>query len=178
MPGPGEGEAGGGDRKRGPAESAELPFDSDTDVADQRIGPPRPARVHPADAALVVVGGGTGVAARYLITAATTPRLTEPLITMVINVVGCLLLGLLLESLALRGTDGGHRRTARLLVGTGMLGGFTTYSTFTVEIQQMLRSGEVLAGVGYGVGSVLLGVAAAAAGVSLSARVHGRRTSR
>lgn len=155
-------------------ERPRLPFDSDADIEDQPAGPPSPDRVHPRDALFVISGGAVGVASRHLITTVTASQLAQPVIIMVINIAGCLLLGMLLEYLAGRGPDHGHRRAIRLLVGTGMLGGFTTYSTFTVGVQQLLRSGQVVAGVGYGVGSVLAGVLAAAVGVWLGGRVHVR----
>ena len=122
--------------------------------------------------AAVGVGGAIGAEARYLITDAVAPALSAPAITFVINVVGSLLLGLLLESLALRGSDTGVRRTLRLLLGTGFLGGFTTYSTLALDAATFLAAGHWATAIGYGVGSIIAGVLAAAVGVwiALSAR--------
>jgi len=56
-------------------------------------------------------------------------------------------------------------------VGTGVLGGYTTYSTFAVETAKLLGGGAVLIGVGYAVASVVLGLAAALGGTVLAARL-------
>lgn len=123
---------------------------------------------------VVAFGGAVGVETRYLITDAVAPAISAPAITFVINVVGSLLLGVLLESLALHGPDTGARRTLRLLLGTGFLGGFTTYSTLALDTATYLDNGHWDTGVGYGVGSVVSGVLAAAVGVWI-AIVAGRR---
>ncbi len=152
----------------------QLPVDSDTDVVERSGRPPRPLGVHPGDLALVIVGGAVGVAARDVATRIAMPGLTEPGITVIVNVAGCLLLGLLLETLASRG----RRRTTRLLAGTGALGGFTSYSTFAVDVYQMLESGRLFSALGYGLGSVLAGVLAAAAGIWIGAALHRRSAGR
>ena len=66
------------------------------------------------------------------------------------------------------------RRGVRLGVGTGLLGGFTTYSSFAVETAQLVRGGAVLAGFGYAMTSVVLGLALAAAGLALGRRIGHR----
>jgi CrcB protein len=159
-------------------EAQQLPVDSDTDVVDRCRRPLRPLGVHPRDLLWVIIGGAIGVAARDVATQAAMASLTEPGITIVINVTGCLLLGLLLETLTSRGADHGRRRRTRLLAGTGALGGFTSYSTFAVGVCQMLASGRLIGGLGYGLGSVLAGVLAAAGGVWVGAVLHRRFTGR
>ncbi len=84
-----------------------------------------------------------------------------PVATFAINVVGAFLLGALLEALAHHGPDTGRRRMLRLGLGTGVLGGFTTYSTLTVETAT--RTPGV--GAAYLAASVLLGVLAGVAGI-------------
>lgn len=117
------------------------------------------------NAAFIVVGGMLGTAARSGLEAAFPAAGDQwPWTTFWINVTGSLLLGLLVEALA-GGDDSGWRRSIRLGIGTGVLGGFTTYSTFSVETVEMLRSGQWLLGLGYAVGSVLIGVAVALAAV-------------
>lgn len=121
---------------------------------------------------VVAVGGAVGVETRFLITDAVAPAMSAPAITFVINIVGSLLLGVLLEALALRGPDQGVRRRLRLLVGTGFLGGFTTYSTLAVDAATLLADGHPDAGIAYGLGSVIAGVLAAAVGVWAAAIAH------
>ena len=74
---------------------------------------------------------------------------------------------MLLEAIAESGRDAGWRRGLRLGVGTGVMGGFTTYSTFSVETVLLLRSGHWLLASGYAVASVVTGVLAAILGVRL-----------
>jgi CrcB protein len=122
----------------------------------------------------VGIGGAAGVAARFLITDAAAPRLSQPVVTLMINIAGCLLLGVLLEALARAGDDHGIRRNLRLLLGTGVLGGFTTYSTFAVDTATLVGPHPGLA-VLYGLGSILLGCLAAAAGVWIAGGAHRHR---
>ncbi|QDP96090.1 CrcB family protein [Microlunatus elymi] len=126
---------------------------------------------------VVGIGGAVGTSARFLTTQLSAPWLSQPAATMIINVIGSLLLGLLLEALACRGPDVGRRRMVRLLLGTGVLGGFTTYSTFATDVQSYLQQGQWLLAAGYGIGSVLLGLLAAGVGVWLATVLHrgGRR---
>ena len=133
-----------------------------------------PPYLRPSYLVIVAAGGAVGAAARYLLTEAFVPTLSQPMVTFMINIVGALLLGVLLEALACRGPDVGLRRALRLLLGTGVLGGFTTYSTLALDASGFLRAGQPLLMIGYGLGSVLLGLAAAAAGIVLAGRVHRR----
>lgn len=119
----------------------------------------------------VGVGGAVGVATRYLLTTIIAPTTGQPVVTLGINLLGSFLLGLLLEALVRCGPDAGRRRLIRLMIGTGGLGGFTTYSTLAVDVQGFLRAGQPLIMVGFGLGSVLLGVVAAAAGIVVGARL-------
>lgn len=132
-------------------------------------------RRSPRLAGVIFVGGAGGTLVRAALEAA-APAATGgmPWTTLVINVVGSLLLGLLLESLTRTGADEGWRRTARLGLGTGVLGGFTTYSTFAVETVGRLTPQTLVVGLSYAVGSVVLGVAVAAVGYRLARRVLGR----
>jgi CrcB protein len=123
----------------------------------------------------VAVGGAVGTATRFMITDAVAPSVSAPAITFVINVAGSLLLGVLLEALALRGPDRGLRRRLRLLLGTGFLGGFTTYSTLAVDVATFLSDGHAGTGIGYGIGSIVAGVSAAAVGVWIAATARRHR---
>jgi len=85
----------------------------------------------PAVLVLVIVGGMVGVAVRALLVlplgGAGVHPLVVPAVTMAINLVGSLLLGVIVGALADR-----HPR-ARMFLGTGVMGGFTTYSAFAVQ---------------------------------------------
>ena len=94
---------------------------------------------------------------------------------LIVNITGALLLGILLEALAVRGPDRGGRRRLRLLLGTGVLGGYTTYSLLAADVAGLLLDGRIAVALGYGVGSIVLGILAAWAGILL-ARGLGRRT--
>lgn len=121
---------------------------------------------------VVAVGGAVGTLARHGLSHAVPDRGGVPVATLVENVVGAFLLGLLLEALTRSGPDSGRRRVARLGLGTGVLGGFTTYSTFALEVVDRLADGLTGLAVAYALGSVVLGVAACTGGVLLGARRH------
>ena len=122
--------------------------------------------------AVVCGGGALGTSIRAALEAAFPAQPGGwPGSTFLINVSGAFLLGLLLETLSRRGPDVGARRLVRLGLGTGVMGGYTTYSTFTLETVRLIGSGAMLAGIGYALGSVLIGLAAALAGSRLAIRL-------
>lgn len=132
---------------------------------------------HPGLLALIFLGGSLGTAARAALENAAPAAPTGiPWATLLINVAGSLLLGALLEVLARTGHDTGWRRSTRLTVGTGVLGGFTTYSTFAVETVQRLSPETYAVAVAYALGSVLLGGCAAAAGYWCARRLTTSRS--
>ena len=92
--------------------------------------------------ALVMIGGGAGVLSRYGLDQAVPSPSGWPLATLLINLSGAWALGALLESLHRRGPDVGIRRSLRLLLGTGFLGGFTTYSALALESVLLLALEE------------------------------------
>jgi CrcB protein len=113
---------------------------------------------------LVGVGGSAGVLARYGIGRLTAG--TDALIwsTVAINVVGSFLLGLLV-------TAGWFSNDAREALGVGILGGFTTFSTFSVQAILEVEGGRAGIALVYVLASVLGGIAAAAAGYALGRAV-------
>jgi CrcB protein len=126
----------------------------------------------PATLALVATGGAVGTTVRWsLETAHPTAPGTWPWTTFWINVTGALVLAGLLETLAVLGPDDGWRRAVRLGAGTGLLGGYTTYSTFAVETATLGRDDQVLTAFGYDVASLSLGFLAALAGTVLVSRL-------
>lgn len=118
----------------------------------------------------VMVGGALGAAARYGVTLGLAPLVARtgfPVAVLGINVLGSFLLGL---TLALVGR-GVWPPGARLAFGTGVLGAFTTFSTFSVEVDGLLTRGAGGLAALYAALSVGLGVAAAVAGRLVGARL-------
>ena len=125
---------------------------------------------------MVALGGAIGTGAREAISFAIPPIGGVPVAILGINVVGAFLLGLLLESLLRRGPDAGRRRDLRLFLGTGVLGGFTTYSALAADSSVLLIEGSALVGVLYAAVSVLLGVLASWGGIVLARLIGGGRS--
>jgi CrcB protein len=124
--------------------------------------------------ALVALGGAIGTAVRALLAAAFPAHDGISWTILAINVVGAFCLGLLLEALARSGPDVGRRRSVRLFVGTGVLGGFTTYSTLADDTAQLLDLGRWSAGSGYALLSVVLGLLAVAVGMWIATLLRQR----
>ena len=112
-----------------------------------------------------------GAAARYGVSAATgsTPD-GFPWATFWTNVSGSLLLGLLLAFLLSRFPPS---RYLRPFLATGVLGAYTTYSTFAVETDLLIRAGKAGTAFGYAAASLVAGTAAAAVGIMLVRRLAG-----
>jgi len=122
---------------------------------------------------IVFVGGCFGAAARYWVSLQLpTPSNELPIGTLFINLLGAFLLGLLLEGLTRLGDDTGARRTARLAVGTGFMGAFTTYSTFAVEVVLLLRSSNLGIATWYAGLSIFGGIICSALGIWIAASHH------
>lgn len=122
---------------------------------------------------LALLGGTLGTAAREALIL-TVPALGGiPWAIFAINILGAFLLGLLLDALARRGPDEGRRRRVRILVGTGFMGGFTTYSALATDTAGLLGEGDVGVGIVYGLGTVVIGGLVTWAGIATAALVHG-----
>lgn len=119
--------------------------------------------VRAADLLAVWAGGTVGTALRVALTPEHTPT-GFPLATFLINVAGAGLLGLLVARLAGRKETRRSRRL-RLLLGTGLLGGFTTYSALAVDSVQLARNGAIGLAAAYALGTLLLGGAATWLGI-------------
>lgn len=120
---------------------------------------------------LLALGGGLGAALRQavaLLLAPTVAKAGFPVAVLLINVLGSFLLGL---TLALVGR-GVWPEAARVAFGTGVLGAFTTFSTFSTEIDGLLSQGRGGAALLYALLSVGLGVVAAVAGRLLASRIN------
>jgi fluoride exporter len=113
---------------------------------------------------LIAVGGGVGAIGRFVLDGAIKARVGGfPLGTVVINVSGSLLLGLLTGL----GEAGTLPLPAVAVLGTGMMGGYTTFSTASVETVQLFRSGRIRTAVLNGLGMLVVSVGAAALGLWL-----------
>lgn len=115
---------------------------------------------------MVLVGGGTGALARYAAGTAIMARFAGrfPLGTLIVNVTGSFLIGLLMTLLTTRHPNW------RLLLVTGFLGGYTTFSSFEWESYQAIRESGALLGLLNVVGSVALGYAAVWLGAAIGRR--------
>ncbi len=114
----------------------------------------------------VGIGGFVGSVARYglhLIVGSRWPS-AFPWGTFTVNVVGCLLIGLLI---GFSFKEGILNDTLKLLLITGFCGGFTTFSTFSLDGLNLLQSGAIWYFLGYTIGSVVLGLAATFIGYQL-----------
>jgi CrcB protein len=114
--------------------------------------------------AIVFLGGGIGAALRHGVNlAAARFGLAFPVGTLAVNVAGSFLMGVLVAYFALRGGIDQH---VRLLLTTGLLGGFTTFSAFSLDAALMWEKGAIGQLALYAGGSVLLAVAGLFAGMA------------
>lgn len=123
--------------------------------------------MNPFELLLVTVGGGVGAALRFLLDGLVKVRVSDtalarlPVGTILINVSGSLLLGVLTGA----GQAGALPLPTVAVLGTGMMGGYTTFSTASVETVQLLRSGKAGLAVLNGLGMLVVSVGAAALGL-------------
>lgn len=119
---------------------------------------------------LVMIGGAIGAAARFQLSAvllrAAGPAL--PWGTFATNLIGGLLMGLLAGILG-RMSAGGE--SLRLLLGVGVLGGFTTFSAFSLEAWLMIERGQALLAAGYALASIMGAVAMLFVGLQIARAV-------
>ena len=128
--------------------------------------------------AVVAVGGVLGTTGRYAAAHLIPTTHDLPWATLVVNLVGAFLLGLLLQALSRAGAETPRGQLVRLGLGTGLLGGLTTYSTLALEVLELGADGRLAQAIGYGVGSVSAGLLAALAGIVLAHRLGGQRARR
>ncbi|MGW9232936.1 fluoride efflux transporter CrcB [Pseudorhizobium sp. NPDC055634] len=115
---------------------------------------------------LVAAGGAAGSVLRYLV-GHWSLRLLGPSFpwgTMIVNVAGSFAIGLLAEVIARRLNSS---EEMRLLLVTGLLGGFTTFSAFSLDTMSLMERGATAAAVSYMVASVVLSLGAALGGLAL-----------
>jgi len=114
-----------------------------------------------------LVAAGIGAPARYVVDSIVQDR-TEgvyPLGTLVVNVTGCLVLGVITGLAMYHGLGG----SAKTVLGTGSMGAYTTFSTFTFETVRLVEEGAGRHAVRNVAASVVFGLAAAALGIAVTA---------
>ena len=105
---------------------------------------------------LVFLGGGLGSGLRYLVAIAMNQySKVLPFGTFIVNMIGCLLIGLVLGYAQKENTLTSNQT---LLLATGFCGGFTTFSAFASENLELIRNGELFNFSIYAIGSVFLGI--------------------
>ena len=117
---------------------------------------------------LVALGGGIGAGLRHGVNLAAARYLGAqfPWGTMTVNVAGSFLIGVLAAWFAFRG-ERASTQSLRLFLTTGILGGFTTFSAFSLDFAQLSLRGDMLLAAGYVVASVVLSLLAIFAGLRL-----------
>jgi CrcB protein len=112
----------------------------------------------------VMIGGAVGAGARHLVGQAMLARLGPgfPWWTLSVNIAGSLAMGLLIGLLARSGAGG---ETTRLFVGVGILGGFTTFSSFSLEFWMLFERGQTGQAAFYVLASVIGALLACGAGM-------------
>ncbi|MDF7641683.1 CrcB family protein [Bifidobacterium sp. ESL0784] len=119
-------------------------------------------------------GGACGSLVRLTLSALQPADVAWPFMTMAINLTGAVFLGFITAYMAQLGPDIGLWRVTRLGLGTGLIGGYTTYSTFMLEVAKRIRGGHVGVALSYLLGSVIFGLLCALLGLAIG-KVVGRR---
>lgn len=119
---------------------------------------------------IVFVGSGIGGMLRHGVNIASRYLAGHgfPVGTLFVNILGSLLMGLLVGLFAFK-DHGDHG--LRLFLATGVLGGFTTFSTFSLDVVTLYRRGEFAAAAVYAVGSITVSVGALVLGLYLVRRL-------
>jgi fluoride exporter len=111
------------------------------------------------DLAMVAAGGAIGSTLRYLVGKAMGPQADSvvPWHTLLVNVTGAFMLGLLIAVAARHGWPGWWRP----FIAVGILGGYTTFSTYSIESVELMLRGQATTGAAYALGSLGIGLLAA-----------------
>lgn len=120
----------------------------------------------------VAVGGAVGAVARYLMMTWVSKLfgLGFPFGTLAVNVLGSFLIGVLVEAMTLRFSA---PMEVRALLAVGLLGGFTTFSTFSLDVVGLVNNGHHQHAAAYILGSVLLSIGGLVLGLRLVRLVFG-----
>lgn len=150
---------------------ADLPTDPDVDLrASQQQGELR--RAPWSVLAVISAGGVLGAWARHGLALAWPHRVGEmPWATFVTNVTGCLCIGVLMVLIT---EVWSAHRLLRPFLGVGVLGGYTTFSTYAVDVQQLAAAGAAATGLLYLLGTLFAALAAVYIGITITRRATGR----
>ncbi|MGQ4516391.1 fluoride efflux transporter CrcB [Streptomyces sp. DW26H14] len=152
---------------------APEPVDPDVDLADTRQRAEL-RRSHYGVLGVIALGGVLGAVARYeasLIWPTATGAF--PLTTFLVNVIGCLVIGVFLVSITEIFTA---HPLLRPFFGTGVLGGFTTFSTYCVDVERLVDGGHAVTALAYLVATLVAALAAVTAGAWITRRLLAHRS--
>ncbi|WP_329615277.1 fluoride efflux transporter CrcB [Streptomyces brevispora] len=137
--------------------------------------PTKPPNPQTAVVAVIAVGGAAGASARYA-ASLLWPTATDgfPWTTLLVNVIGCAVIGVFMVVIS---EVWAAHRLVRPFFGTGVLGGFTTFSTYAVDIERLIDGGRARSGLAYLGLTLLAALAAVWSAVWLTRRVLAWRQS-
>ncbi|WP_433380651.1 FluC/FEX family fluoride channel [Streptosporangium sp. CA-115845] len=139
------------------------------ETVPEPVDPPEPRRSHYGVLAMIAAGGAIGTGARYGAALLwPTAAGSFPWTTFCVNVVGCLLIGVLLVALTEVWTA---PVWVRPFLATGVLGGFTTFSTYCLDIERLVSGGRTGPALGYLAATLLAALAAAVTGAWATRRL-------
>lgn len=142
----------------------DLPVDPDVTL-EADVPPPR---IHTTALAAIAMGGALGALARWVVAEALPHEPGQfPWDTLLTNVSGCLLIGVLMVLVVERWPE---HTLVRPFLGTGFLGGFTTFSTYAVDTRSLLAADRPGVALGYVAATVLVGLVAVVAALRLTER--------
>jgi CrcB protein len=117
---------------------------------------------------IVFLGGGLGAMLRHgmnLLGARLFPSLGFPITTMTVNITGSIAMGVLVAIFAFKGGGSQHWR---LFLTTGILGGYTTFSSFSLDVALLYERGDLISAALYILGSVALSIAGILLGLAFT----------
>jgi CrcB protein len=141
-------------------------FPVDPDVAESDLPP---SHIHPTVLAVIALGGALGALARWIVAEGLPHDAGQfPWDTLLTNVTGCFLIGVVMVLVIERWP---RRPLIRPFFGTGILGGFTTFSTYAVDTRTLLAADRPGVALGYLAGTLAFGLVAVVAGLRATERV-------
>jgi CrcB protein len=139
-------------------------FPVDPDVTREADVPP--PRIHTAAIGAIAIGGALGAVARWAVSEALPHGGGRfPWDTMLTNVSGCFLIGVVMVLVV---EQWPHRALVRPFFGTGILGGFTTFSTYVVDTRTLVAADHPVTAAAYLVGTLVPGLLAVVAGLRIT----------